>query len=179
MRLIGNREAVEWLGHREIHLTESEYPVAYGASHSVEVSISPDTITGLTYMICEMEQPNFQGGLLVLREWNIGSPELDRIAHTAISLMLNNSPLDPSNPLYLLFDPSEWLTLQPFFLQPLLYHWDAFYVPAASSLLVFVSHDEVIYFVSIKSAMSDQLLKSFKRWGAKRITTPSFLSVAI
>lgn len=175
MKVISSQESVHWFRDREILLTERDYPIFHGVSHSIEVPISPDTITGLAYMICEMEELSFQGGVMAFREWNMGSPELDRIGHTGISLMLNNLVLDPENPLYVLFDPSEWLSLQPFFLQPLLFHWDAFYIPTSALFVVFVSHDEVVYFIATKAAMSEQFLKIFERWGAKSVPIPNYL----
>jgi hypothetical protein len=177
MKILPMAECAKWLGSHGTTLDESDYPIVQGMKYAIEVPISADTATGLVYAICEIEREDFEGGVVVFREWNLGSPELDRVGQTSVALMLgNNVKLDPKGPLCIQFDATEWLPLQAFTLQSLIFHWDAFYVPSSASFMVFVSHDEVVYFVTGNSTIDEQLIERLERWPAKRVKLPEFLA---
>lgn len=179
MHQITRDQCVEWLRGRGLDLSSLDFPVTGEMKEALEVVVPLEggPASALAAFIGELERDAFSGGIVCLRDWSLGSPELERIGHKCVSLMIcGDKDVDSNQPLFLLSDSSDAVSIQVFLLQAMLFHWDAFYVPNSAAFVVFLSNDELLYIVE-KSPMTDEEVAfRFPEPGARKVSTPPFLS---
>jgi len=95
-------------------------------------------------MVGASDEALFDGALLWIRLWNIGSPQLEKSGWRLIERMRFGfgelRPLGTANGHW--FRTDEVADLAAFILPCLVYGWDAYIVPANAGCFAFISHDE-------------------------------------
>lgn len=95
-------------------------------------------------MMGASDEALFDGALLWIRLWNIGSPQLEKTGWRLIERMRMGfgelRPLGTANGHW--FRTDEVVDLAAFILPCLVYGWDAYVVPANAGCFAFISHDE-------------------------------------
>jgi hypothetical protein len=67
-----------------------------------------------------------------------------------------------------LFDSSEAIALQSFFILPVLFSWDAYLAPESGEYFIFNSHDEFVYVVSATQRTHERLIQDMRTWDPKQ-----------
>jgi hypothetical protein len=67
-----------------------------------------------------------------------------------------------------LFDSSEAIALQSFFILPVLFSWDAYLAPESGEYFIFNSHDEFVYVVSATQRTHERLFQDMRTWDPKQ-----------
>ncbi len=178
MRVLSANECSDWLYERGIGLSPRNYPLV----REPEVLEFPiphhaGELVALAYMFGDMEKVARGGGILVIREWSIGSPGLDALGHETVKRMLgmNGGEVDTDQPLQVELDGSESALVASLLLQSMIFGWDAFYVPASGAFLIFVSHDEVAYVAAPNPAFGEDVSVQFERLSVGTVATPYYL----
>lgn len=99
----------------------------------------------------------FQGGLLWFREWAIWSAAIDEIGvYIVEALRGNGGDLDayPAQE----FGATDLRRALAALLQPLLFQWDAYFVPTSGQHFIFISHESTIQIDAIHQATIDRMV---------------------
>lgn len=101
-------------------------------------------VSRLISMVGVQEEGLFDGALLWVRLWTIGSPQLEKSGWRLIERMRMGygelRPLEAANGHW--FRADEVVDLAAFIVPCLVYGWDAYIVPANAECFAFISHDE-------------------------------------
>ena len=183
MRVLSVTECSDWLKDRGIGFSLSEYPLVE-EKEATEFPIPGDVgqTIALAYLFGDLEKATFGGGVLVFREWNIGSPGLNSIGHQVVRRILSlneDGGVHVDMPLPIALEASEAALVPALLLQAMIFGWDAFYVPNSGAFLLFVSHDEVAYLATKKPYFSENVSIQVERLGIGNVTTPYYLSPAV
>ncbi len=132
----------------------------------------------LTYSVKDQEESNFEGGLLWLRDWNIGSPELERAGHRVLECLRACSGevgLLADLPAQVL-ERHEFLEAGAAIVQVMVYGWDAYYVPVDAQFFLFVSNDDLLYLVSRSRLVVQHAAERLTRggWTQRTCDWPEF-----
>jgi len=110
----------------------------------------PDTALRVTYvarvvsMLGATDEADFNGALLWLRLWTIGSPQLEKSGWRMMERMRMGfgelRSLDIASGHWFRLD--EVADLAAFIVPCFVYGWDAYVVPAAGDCFAFISHDQ-------------------------------------
>jgi hypothetical protein len=111
----------------------------------------PETLLRATYVArvismlgTQGDEAFFYGGLLWIRLWDIGSPQLEKSGWRLIERMRMGfgelRPLGTASGHW--FRHDEVVDLAAFIVPCLVYGWDAYVVPANAGCFAFISHDE-------------------------------------
>jgi hypothetical protein len=165
MRAMASDEAKAWCEKRSISVSDNRF-LRYGGSKlcfTLGLPEKPSRLVALAaWLLQRSDETPFQGALLWIRQWGIwskGSEEAGmkimealRQAHGEMK-PLKDAPA-------MLFGPEELRDLHAFFIQPLLFGWDAFMVPVSGEYFSFTSHDELICVV----AKTEECLRGLMKW---------------
>lgn len=179
MNQISMIECANWLNARGLTLSPRNYPLCQNAE-ALEFLVPQESgrATALAYLFGDLEKERFEGGLVVFREWNIGSPGLDRIGHSVVSFILKNrsaDQIDPNRPLAIVVDSSESDLIPSLLLQGMIFGWDVYYVSNTAEDVVFISHDEIAYLISSRTSFVTDINIQLEQHGARRVPIPYYL----
>jgi hypothetical protein len=105
---------------------------------------------------------DFRGGLVWLADWNIWSESTEAVGMAlleATRISANAPPADTAPAQ--LFEPGEMVGAQIALGLPLLFGWDAYFVPLDLSFIVFVSHHEFADVVPAADSTFDGLFDRY------------------
>jgi hypothetical protein len=166
----------DWCAKRGIQLrrgpsgTELSFD---GANHCLIVRVPESGLrcVALAYVLLmasvREDESEFKGCLFWLREWEIGSPQLDRVGHTVLrslraargeAVSWHDAPGE-------LFGPEEVGEANAAFVQPLIFDWDAYLVPSSGEYFVFSYHHEHLFVVSPTKSKLDEIGRSLQGGG--------------
>lgn len=186
MRLISDDEAAAWCADRRlrtdgklvsdrISFVERDSP-----RFRVEVRGSPTQIVGLAYVIAMTgvsgdDEDAFEGGLLWLQRWEIWSETVDRVGYAFMTTIERAS--DGASTLSLapgrVFLQTELVNAHASLSLPMMFQWDAHYVPTGGEFFVQTSHHGYVDFVSRNTSTHEQLVARFERGGWTPNVVPS------
>jgi hypothetical protein len=188
MQVMDDTKAARWCAARSIQAHRQEptgwlYLAHPGMNHCLIVSIPRNGMRSVALArllmldgVLEGEEVNFNGCLLWLRDWEIGSPEFDSVGWKLLESLRavagHHSSLreDPAQ----VFEPGELLSAHAALVLPMVFGWDAYYVPAVGESLVYVSHHERLYVVSRTVASKQRIERSLAagKWEARESQWP-------
>jgi hypothetical protein len=181
MRLLSVSECSDWLNGRGVGFSAREYPLVE-ETEAIEFTIPGDAgqTIALAYLFGDLEKNTFDGGILMFREWNIGSPGLNSIGHQIVRRMLrlHENETHTEMPLPIALEASEAALMPALLLQAMIFGWDAFYVPNSGAFLLFISHDEVAFLATKESYFSEDVSIQVERLSTGTVITPYYLSRA-
>lgn len=178
MKLLSDREASEWCAQFGLDVeADGGSPavrLASGESPQLRVlvpQLARDVVTFgyvlLMSAISTDDELDFQGALLWLRDWDIWSSTTERVGLQLLAGMRmpdEKSTDIRSAPAHLLA-ASEIAATQSLLLLPLLFQWDAIYLPPAGGFACVISHHGFITFHARDDATVARLRARFVRAG--------------
>jgi hypothetical protein len=169
MKGMTSLEAKAWCEKRSISVSENRF-LHYGdlkLGFTIELPEKPYRLPAIAaWLLPDSEEAPFQGALLWVREWGIWAEHTEEAGMKIMEALrqahgetrtLKAAPA-------MLFGPEELRDLHAFFIQPLLFGWDAFMVPASGEYFAFNSHDEVICLVTKTEEKRGALMRWLKGW---------------
>jgi hypothetical protein len=109
------------------------------------------------------DESGFNGALLWLQLWNIGSPQLEKSGWKMVERMRMSygdlRPLGVANAHW--FRSDEVAELTAFIVPCFVYGWDAYVVPSGGDCFGFISHDEYWCVMSRNEEARDRLAMDF------------------
>ncbi len=125
----------------------------------------------------DQDDSNFDGCLLWLRDWEIGSPELESVGWRVLQCLRGTSgaiaslQAAPAS----LFSQDEIVDAHVALVQPLTFGWDAYFVSASGQSFGFVSHHDLTYFVARTEGMLQRLCVQLGigKWQATKCHWPA------
>lgn len=113
------------------------------------------------------EEENYEGGLLWLRSWDIWSPTSERVGIWLMNQLrvAAGSAKSLTDWPAMVLDSKEFIATHALLIQPMLFQWDAYFVPASAKFVAFISHDEHVNLLTSNKAIASGLLERFQRGG--------------
>lgn len=153
-----------WLQERNVGLDQRSKPVLPNAYRIIEFpSRNPAwSSAGVAYVVSELEEGTYQGGLFVISNLDLGSPELDRIGQCMISAFIGSPRMNVEQQVIFMPGPDELVSFQALLTISIDFGWDAYYVPNDCSFLLMLSHDELLSLVSSADAQHLRIMEQVK-----------------
>jgi hypothetical protein len=172
MQLLSDQEATRWCAARSletVHAGRRARYLGFVEQHSsivIDPGVKGMRTIGLARLLLiagstSQDDANFRGGLLWLRDWEIGSPELEAVGWEVLRLLRGRcqEPTELAATPAQGFSQSELLDAHLALAQPLMFGWDAYWVPEDASFFAFIHHHDVVHVV----ARERHLLESMGR----------------
>lgn len=172
MNALTSQEARDWCKDRLISISADGFP-SYDdtkVGFTIDLPEQPFRLTALAaWLLPESAEVPFQGALLWMKEWGIWAEHSEeagmKIIEALRSVRGETRPLEDAPAM--LFGPDELRDLHAFFIQPLLFGWDAFMVPATGEYFAFNSHDEFIWIETKTEETRKKLMNWLKSWNPR------------
>lgn len=177
MKLLDDAVALEWLREHGLDVPEpdglsrtlAEQGWA-GVSFSTKGSAAQQLLLAY-FLVSELNQLDdesaFAGGLLRLSRWDIGSDVTDApgiyLARSVWAPSTNDAKILPQAQL---FEAGDFVAAQACVSLPILFEWDAHYVPASGTFIARISHEG---FVEVVSEYADMLQRVRERCTAASV----------
>lgn len=171
MRSMTSDEARKWCSQDALGLkiTRDDDLRYKGPEHKLFIQI-PEEHRGIVVLarvlLAFRGEANFSGGMLWLRWWEIGSPQLTRVGWHILedirrahgeSRSLEVAPAQ-------LFRDDEFVELQAFLTQVMCFGWVADYVPSASGLFAHFKDNRQVCLSAESSQTLKEMRTSFHDW---------------
>jgi len=168
MRTMSDAQAHGWCAERDVHVElgpPGGLRLGDGGESRFRVSV-PDEATAvvaLAYVIVmtgveSYEEENFKGAMVWMRRWEIWSESIDRVGY---SFMGADAPTDQTPAR--LFAAGEFVGAQAALSLPMMFQWDALFVPAMAGFSVEISHHGHFDFI-VRAQEQAALLNRFRDW---------------
>lgn len=143
------------------------YPLGGSHHFSITLEEKPSDIVLLTdYLVPSWEESPFQGGLLWITGFGIWGENSEKTGLMMLKRMLSGcgeSATLAENPAQL-FGAEEIYETHSFLLLPILFGWDALWIPATADYVVSISHHGTASVTSRNRAVHDELRSRMKDW---------------
>jgi hypothetical protein len=124
----------------------------------------------------DREEKSFDGCLLWLRDWEIGSPELEIVGWRVLQALRGGSEgttslrAAPAS----LFGGDELVDAHVALVQPLIFRWDAYLISESGEWFGFVHHHETTYFVARTQGMLQHVRGQLRlaQWATNECSWP-------
>jgi hypothetical protein len=153
MRLLSDDEASTWCAARRLRVggprlsTRVSFAEQEPLRLRMSISGSPVDVLRLAYVLAmtgvpEDDERRFEGGLLWLQDWDIWSETTERVGHLLLRGLRpageqnTNLRLRPAE----LFEHGEFALTHATLAIPMMFQWDAHFIPASGEWLAFISH---------------------------------------
>jgi hypothetical protein len=111
------------------------------------------------------DENQFDGGLVWLADWAIWSEATERVGHRLLQALRGSAaPALRDSPAHVLSGTGS-VDAQALLALPILFQWDAYFIPTTCRFVVFVSHDEFVKLVPRDDASFDNLMGRFESGG--------------
>jgi hypothetical protein len=179
MRLLDDSAAVVWCRDRglEVSGTGSARRITV-ANRATSLRFSTEGSAARRVLLAHFlvgalgqEETPFDGGLLWLSRWDIGSDVTEAPGiYLARAMWAPASDSDPILPRPQLFDTDDFVAAQAAVALPLLFEWDAHYVPSSGIFAARLSHDGFVDVFSQRQAVVEEMKR---RCAAADVALPS------
>ncbi len=137
----------------------------------VTVPTEATEAAALAYVIAMTAVPDFlegrfEGAMLWMRRWEIWSESIDRVGLLLLNGVRASSGQGPAlevAPAHL-FLPTEFDAAHACLTLPLIFQWDAHFVPERGAFVAFVSHEGHVDLWAANKEMRGSLLGRLERW---------------
>jgi hypothetical protein len=170
MKCLDKSACEKWCGDRSILVRANEQLSYASGQNAIEIPVPKFTqgVVDLAYALLAREQDEipFGGALLWFSDWDIWSESIEQYAMKMWrNMRLAYGEKMPFNeaPGHL-FNADEFVDAQGFFLIPLMFQWDAFWIPNHGDYFAFASHDEILFIFARTSEVREKLLERYKPW---------------
>ncbi len=122
------------------------------------------------------DETSFYGGFFWLTNWDIGTPLIERCGLKMIERMRSGFGATASidNAPGHLFRTDEIVDLHAFITIPMIFQWDAYYVPNGSRYFAYIRSNSSLYIVTQDETLHNQLLLHLKGWNPS-VELPKYL----
>lgn len=183
MKCVNAGQAADWCRARGIvfsdrHLRRLGYDEGHPLAISIEAPTNTQRLLALGYVILATasdDERSFEGGLLWLNDWDIWSESFERVGHwLAKSLRVGCHHGAIADAPGHLFDPGEFIQAQALLLLPMVFQWDAHFIPANGQFLVRLGHHGELHLISRDRVIADQLFSRFEEgeWNPREVAAP-------
>lgn len=176
MHLLSAQEAEGWCGAKGIGTTGAlpadrlSFRSGPGQRIRIKVPGPASEVLSLAYVLAmtgvpEDEEEHFPGALVWFQDWDIWSESTEQVGHVLLAGLRSGSKASAevrARPGHLL-GPRELVEAQALISLPLLFQWDAYFVPASGTYFAFASHHGNVDLVSEDQATGTDLLGRFRR----------------
>ena len=166
MNALTLESAKEWCTNREVH-GDLENRRIYPFRFSITLEEKPSDVVLLTdYLVPSWEESPFQGGLLWVTEFNIWGANSEKTGLAMLKHMRSGhreSATLSEKPAQF-FGAEELYEAHAFLLLPILFGWDALWVPDSGSYVVSMGHHGTATVISRGRHTYDELLLRMKDW---------------
>jgi hypothetical protein len=135
----------------------------------------PAAVVGLAYVIVltdvpDYDESNFDGALVWFRRWEIWSESIDRVGYELVLGVRRSLGHEESIDLCpaLVLGRNGVVSTQTYVSLPLLFSWDALYIPSKATFAASISHEGYVEIVCAHEALP-ALMDRFGEWQAVRI----------
>lgn len=182
MHLLTESAAIDWCRNQAPALARTLLPTeraVVGGVRGIRVPIvgSPIEVLGLSYVLIMTDvagddEARFAGGLILLQDWDIWSGGIEQVGHTLLGGLRmqvarapsGSSPTVRDAPGHLV-DAEEFVIARSMIALPMLFQWDALYMPAHGRLIAEFSHHGFVDLVVLGEAHEESL---YSRFGGER-----------
>lgn len=183
MKLLSLTDVTVWTEERELAVVGARgLRLAYEGGHPVGVEIpAPNTtqrLLALGYVLLASAgggEEDFLGGLLWLNEWDIWSESFERVGWRIAQRLkgVEEAPSLGDAPAHL-FTSHEFIDAQALLLLPMLFQWDAHFVPSSGEFFVYTSHEDRLLVVASNQVVCDRLFARFEEgdWNPREHPAP-------
>lgn len=186
MLLLSDNEALDWclkFGVRQSRSLLSDritLPDVAGRRLRITVADDATAVVGQAYILLmtsipRYEESAFDGALIWLQRWEIWSESIDRVGYELLN-GVRRRPGDEANideaPAQV-FAHGEFVSAQACLSLPMMFQWDAYFVPAKAPFIAFISHEGFVEFQTRREEDSSMLRERFDRYGPADVPAES------
>ena len=178
MELITKARALEWCREHGIAVATASVDASrltFGhPMHGLRVDITgpPSDVLALVYVLVmtgipDDDERHFNGAMIWLRDWDIGSCGAEAVGYALAQGLRGTGGATPSvleQPAHLVAD-DEFVLARAMLALPMLFRWDAVFVPAHGLFLASVSHHEHLDIYFRDGRLEPKLRKRFEAGG--------------
>jgi len=176
-------DALTWCTTRNIVFTDQRRTrLAFESGHPLAIAVRvPEPalrILALGYVLLtsdDEDEEAFSGGLLWVNAWDIWSESFERVGwRITEGLRGADNPLSLRDAPGQLFGSGEFVDAQALLLQPMLFQWDAHYIPSSGGFFAHVSHHGDLAIVARDRELGDRLFARFEEgeWNPRESPAP-------
>jgi hypothetical protein len=180
-QVLTDEQAERWCSERGVVLT-GELPMEVRLNFSsanawfrFQIPKNPTAAVGLAYVMVltdvpDYDESNFDGALVWFRRWEIWSESIDRVGYELERGVRRGLGHDESIDLCpgLVLDRNGIVSAQTYVSLPLLFSWDAFYIPSTATFAASISHEGYVEMVCTRDALP-AMIDRFAKWQSVRI----------
>lgn len=172
MRSLTYQESKEWCEKAPLSMkvgpqVQLSYgsPTVFGMSIKIPLDTGPAVALSASLLAYEANT-DFYGGLLWVVNWDIGTPQIERCGLKLIEQMRRgygaNSSIEnaPGN----LFRTDEIVDLHAFLCLPMLFSWDAYFVPSGTRYFAYVRSNGFLHLATDEEETYSHLLNHLAYW---------------
>lgn len=107
-------------------------------------------------------------GLLWMAGWGIWSEEIDNAGiklWEALRMESNNKKSALAEMPGHLFQIEEFLEQHALLMLPMIFQWDAYFVPEEPEFLIYICHDETVFIIARTAQICKELFRYYEIWG--------------
>lgn len=183
MRVMSDDDAVSWcegagfVVDDTVSSTRVKPADAHGSRLRIGISGDATDIVGLAYVLAmtgvpDYEEDAFSGALIWLQRWEIWSESIDRVGYALVDGIRARSEVarDMDATPAQLFVGGEFIGAHTCLSLPMLFQWDAYFLPAHGHFAAFLSHEGHLDFVPRNQQVQEAILQRFERWSPREIS---------
>ena len=175
MELLTERQAMEWCVERGFRVGDGPpdragFEGVHASRFRIRVPEEATAAIALSYMVlltevADYEESNFEGAMVWLRRWQVWSESIDRVGYKLLDGVTGSGTEDGwlnDTPAFV-FTGNELVPAHACLSVPMLFQWDAYFLPMGAGFLVFVSHHGYLHIAAREEARAP-LLERFREW---------------
>ena len=173
MKFLKSEAATEWCMGQGVDSNARNrqfYPLGGSRHFSIKLEEKPsDTVLLTDYLVPSWEEPAFKGGLLWLTGFGIWGDNSEKTGLAMLKQMRSGhgeSGTVSDEPAQL-FGPEEVYEAHSFLLLPILFGWDALWVPRAGGYVVSIGHHGTATVISQDKHIYHELRIRLKDWSPR------------
>lgn len=170
METIDGQAATEWLLGRGVDgSSESRQFYPLGGSYRFFITLEEkpsDTVLLTDYLIPSWEEPSFQGGLLWIKDFGIWGENSEKTGLAMLKQITSGhgEQMALGERSSFLFTAEEVYEAHSLLLLPILFGWDALWVPNTGDYVVSIEHHGRASVTSRNKVIDDELRTRLKDW---------------
>jgi hypothetical protein len=172
MQFLTQQETHEWLGKTPLIVRRDKNVLSFPTTFCFKLELPTKIyrVSNLVNYLLPYKQDSLScRSLLWFTDWGMWNEIHERAGMFMLKEM--RAALGEHKPLIerpgQVFDSSEVIALQSFFILPILFSWDAYLAPESGEYFVFNSHHESVYVVSGAQSTHEKLFEDLRIWEPK------------
>ena len=172
MRIIPRQDCLEWCSSRRINISGITQ-IAFIGPPGVYIKIALPReflrCAAFAVALCETFEHGGQESLLWMREWGMWSEDIDSLGVVYWKALRSDNRESLAEYQGHVFSNGEDQLIRALLLVPIMFQWDAHWIPGSGDAIVSIRHDGLAE-IFLRGSNADRIAESLNRWGVSNDT---------